>query len=258
MTRPWTQEELDIVRKEYPTTSSSKLAAKLNRTSTSIRTRAHMMGVFSNYKSNGALVRCKRKPVGARIVDYNGYIMVKVSEGRSKADWQPLHRLMWIEAHGPIPETHVVLFIKGMRQSFNENPSVDKLQLVEKSKITSLIAPDEESKKIVSEKRRETMKKKRQGLVLMEAPSKEELYYIQDSRSYVGNSMLFWRDGGSGYTTNLEEAGLYSKQHAFSQHRCRSSDLPWPESYIRARAKSHVDMQSIDVNHEFKKIKESA
>jgi hypothetical protein len=31
----------------------------------------------------------------------------------SNANWQPLHRLLWVENHGPIPAAHVVVFLDG-------------------------------------------------------------------------------------------------------------------------------------------------
>ena len=34
----------------------------------------------------------------------------------------------------------------------------------------------------------------------------DELFYIQDSRSYCGNSVMWWRVDGHGYTSNLAEA----------------------------------------------------
>lgn len=37
----------------------------------------------------------------------------------------------------------------------------------------------------------------------------DDMYYLQDSRGYVGNDLLFWAKGSAGYTTNLEEAELF-------------------------------------------------
>lgn len=70
-----------------------------------------------------------------------------------------------------------------------------------------------------------------------------ELYYLQDKRDYVGNSMLWWREGGGGYTCDIREAGVFSKEAAYSQHRCRDTDIPWPKDYIDARISHHIDMQ---------------
>jgi len=72
-----------------------------------------------------------------------------------------------------------------------------------------------------------------------------ELYYLQDKRDYVGNSMLWWRAGGSGYCCDVREAGVFTKEQAFAQHRCRETDIPWPRSYIDARVAHHVDMQRV-------------
>ena len=33
-----------------------------------------------------------------------------------------------------------------------------------------------------------------------------DLYYIQDPRQCVGNSALWWRKGGHGYTCDLRQA----------------------------------------------------
>lgn len=77
-------------------------------------------------------------------------------------------------------------------------------------------------------------------------PVAETEFYLQDSRQYVGNDMVFWKaDGnGNGYTTNLAEAQIYTKDAAQAQHNMRHSDIPWPRSYIDRRLRPVVDMQS--------------
>jgi hypothetical protein len=66
-------------------------------------------------------------------------------------------------------------------------------------------------------------------------------YYIQNKRSYVGNSVVWWRAGGAGYTCELDDAGVY-----------RGDDLPgsedhgevyWPVALVRQCVVGHVDMQ---------------
>lgn len=71
-------------------------------------------------------------------------------------------------------------------------------------------------------------------------------YYLQDSRSYVGNDMLFWARGGNGYTTDLSKAEVYSKDDAVKQHRGRETDIPWPKAYIDVRWRPAVDMQYVN------------
>lgn len=71
-------------------------------------------------------------------------------------------------------------------------------------------------------------------------------WLLQDTRSHVGNDMVFWSSGG-GYTTNINEAKRFTKEAAYGQHRCRETDLPWPLYYIAEKARPAVDFQY--VNH---------
>lgn len=71
------------------------------------------------------------------------------------------------------------------------------------------------------------------------------LFYLQDSRSYVGNDVLWWAKNGKGYTTDLSKAHVYSKAEAVRQHEMRETDIPWPKDYIDAKTRPAVDMQYI-------------
>jgi hypothetical protein len=71
-------------------------------------------------------------------------------------------------------------------------------------------------------------------------------WYIQDTRSMVGNSMSWWAIDGKGYTCDIQRAGVYTKEEAFAQHKMRSTDRPWPKKYIDARLSHHVDFQHVD------------
>lgn len=72
-----------------------------------------------------------------------------------------------------------------------------------------------------------------------------ELFYLQDSRSYVGNDVLWWAKDGNGYTTDLSKAQTYTKDEAQRKHDSRRSDIPWPKDYIDAKTRPAVDMQYI-------------
>lgn len=74
----------------------------------------------------------------------------------------------------------------------------------------------------------------------------EQLFYLQDSRGYVGNDVLWWAKNGAGYTTDLNKAEVYSFEKAQAQHNCRETDIPWPKEYIDQRTRPAVDMQYID------------
>lgn len=75
----------------------------------------------------------------------------------------------------------------------------------------------------------------------------EQQFYLQDSRGYVGNDILWWRKGNKGYTTNLEEAALFSRSEATAQNQDRHTDIPWPKDYIDQKARPAVDMQYVDI-----------
>lgn len=72
-----------------------------------------------------------------------------------------------------------------------------------------------------------------------------DLFYLQDSRSYVGNDMLFWAKDGNGYTTDLRKAEVYTRDEAQAQHDSRPSDIPWPKDYIDAKTRPACDMQYV-------------
>jgi len=73
--------------------------------------------------------------------------------------------------------------------------------------------------------------------------SETDLYYLQDKRSYVGNSMLWWAVNGAGYTCDIRKAHVYSKDGAYAQNKVRSTDVPWRKDYIENRISHHIDMQ---------------
>jgi rubrerythrin len=71
------------------------------------------------------------------------------------------------------------------------------------------------------------------------------LFYLQDSRGYVGNDVLWWAKDGNGYTTDLSKAEIYTHTQAQSQHDSRISDIPWSKDYIDSKIRPAVDMQYI-------------
>jgi hypothetical protein len=72
-----------------------------------------------------------------------------------------------------------------------------------------------------------------------------QLFYLQDSRGYVGNDVMWWAKNGQGYTTDLRNAQLFTIEEAQRQHNSRPSDIPWPKDYIDAKTRPAVDMQYI-------------
>lgn len=57
-------------------------------------------------------------PVGTEREQEDGYIAVKVQDGHKNQNWVAKHRLIWEQAHGPIPPGHIVIFLNGDRRDF--------------------------------------------------------------------------------------------------------------------------------------------
>lgn len=70
-------------------------------------------------------------------------------------------------------------------------------------------------------------------------------FYLQDSRNYVGNDMLFHAIDGMGYVTDMRKAQVFTKEQAIAAHGMRSTDIPWPKAYIDAKTRPAVDMQHV-------------
>jgi hypothetical protein len=76
-------------------------------------------------------------------------------------------------------------------------------------------------------------------------PEAVPLYYIQDTRSFIGNCPVFWGPDGNGYTTDLRHAGKYTFEKAMRQHFMRDTDLPWLCDEIDAIQRPTVDQQDM-------------
>ena len=77
-------------------------------------------------------------------------------------------------------------------------------------------------------------------------PVKIECFYLQDSRQYVGNDILWWAAHG-GYTTDVSKAKVFTRDEAVAQNKGRASDKPWPKTYVDERTRPVVDIQ--DANY---------
>ncbi len=77
-----------------------------------------------------------------------------------------------------------------------------------------------------------------------------EMYYVQDSRSYVGNCVLWWGKNSSGYVCSINEAHKYTKQEIIAKFiDGRDTDIVWNAKHIEGNIKQVVDIQNI--NQEF-------
>jgi hypothetical protein len=70
-------------------------------------------------------------PIGSHRVNHEGYLDRKVREGnRGAMNWVAVHRLVWIEAHGPIPPGYHVHFRPGRKSTKLEEITPDALEIV--------------------------------------------------------------------------------------------------------------------------------
>lgn len=95
-----------------------------------------------------------------------GFLYVKVADGKKQHNWKQKHRLIWEEANGPIPKSHKVIFADGDRT----NIQLNNLILVSNSEMLimnrrSLIFEDQEITKTgsVIAKVIDKMNKKKRG-----------------------------------------------------------------------------------------------
>ncbi|WP_054022868.1 HNH endonuclease [Piscinibacter sakaiensis] len=76
-------------------------------------------------------------PIGThRIRD--GYLQRKVSDlpkASPHLKWRCVHELVWIEAHGPVPAGHVVVFRPGCRTTHLARITLDAVELVSRSEL---------------------------------------------------------------------------------------------------------------------------
>lgn len=64
--------------------------------------------------------------IGALRVNSDGYIDMRVSFERGAMGWRALHRILWEDAHGPIPRGHIVVF----KDRDRLNVCLDNLELI--------------------------------------------------------------------------------------------------------------------------------
>jgi hypothetical protein len=75
------------------------------------------------------------RPIGTERTTKEGYLQRKVTDtGNTVHDYVEVHRLLWEEHHGPIPEGHVVIFKDGDRTHI----TLDNLMLISRAELVVL------------------------------------------------------------------------------------------------------------------------
>lgn len=75
----------------------------------------------------------------------------------------------------------------------------------------------------------------------------DDMYYVQ--KGIVGNDVLFWAKGSSGYVCSIDSAEKYTKDEIVAHFKNgREEDVIWPASHIEQHIKRVVDMQYLSHN----------
>lgn len=71
-------------------------------------------------------------PVGSYRVAPDGTLQRKISEipGANSKRWRGVHELVWIEANGPVPPKHIVVFKLGQRTTVLEEITLDRIECI--------------------------------------------------------------------------------------------------------------------------------
>lgn len=89
--------------------------------------------------------------------------------------------------------------------------------------------------------------KSRERLEKLKALPDDEMYYVQDSRSYVGNAVLWWAINGAGYVTDPKKAHKYTKSEIISDFgEGRETDIVWPAGHVESAVREFVDIQGLN------------
>ena len=73
-------------------------------------------------------------PIGSERITKDGYIEIKIQEGKLQKNWRGKHILVWEEHNGPVPEGHAVIFGDGNNRNFD----LDNLILVSRAQLLKL------------------------------------------------------------------------------------------------------------------------
>lgn len=74
----------------------------------------------------------------------------------------------------------------------------------------------------------------------------ETLFYLQDGRTIVGNSIVWWAKGGRGYVCDIREAHVFTLDEVVQYLDASKNRVAWPKAYIDNRVSHHIDIQHCD------------
>ena len=72
-------------------------------------------------------------------------------------------------------------------------------------------------------------------------------FYIQNTRSYVGNSMRWWRFNDSDYVCDIQKARVFAKTAAEKLCKLSSYLKMWPKEFIDGHVEHHVNRKNMRI-----------
>lgn len=153
------------MRSLYPNAPSHQLAELLGRSEPAISNRAAKLGVrksaafmalhptrfapgslpwntgLKGFKAGGrsAETRFAKQhkphntlPLGSLRINKDGHLQRKVAEasGSNSKRWRGVAELVWVEAHGPLPPKHIVVFRPGMFTAELQRITLDRVECI--------------------------------------------------------------------------------------------------------------------------------
>ena len=73
-------------------------------------------------------------PIGSERVNGDGYVDIKIAEGKHQGNWRAKHTLIWEEHNGPLPKGHGIIFGDGDKRNFD----IDNLICVTRKQLMTL------------------------------------------------------------------------------------------------------------------------
>ncbi len=141
----WTDSQVACMRQHYADTLTADLVAMLGVRAKIIHEKARRLGLrkgslpwnkgFKGLRLS-PYTECRPGnrphtlvPVGSYRLNGDGAWYRKIYDDPTKP-WQPVHRLLWIAAHGEIPAGHIVVFKPGRRTAELAQITLDAIELV--------------------------------------------------------------------------------------------------------------------------------
>lgn len=173
MTRsPWTPEQVAALRLAYPDNDADVVAKVLGHSKGSVYRKAAKLGLKKSdafrarvdprvqstkfqpgnqpwnkgisYPSTGRAVETQFKPghkpattlpVGSYRINKDGHLQRKIGEtpGCNSKRWRGVAELVWVEANGPLPPKHIVVFRPGQKTAVLEQITLDRVECISRA-----------------------------------------------------------------------------------------------------------------------------